>query len=100
VYLQTTPYICLLLRERVDMTRVQRSKKTSTTGHTTTCNLTPTGFQRATLLQWWNRSGSPVTVSWEAIQCDHPRTTRSELPQDSGTARLARQLAGDVKSSD
>jgi hypothetical protein len=47
VYLQTTPYIYLLLRERVDMTRVQRSKKTSTTGHTTTCNLTPTGFSKS-----------------------------------------------------
>ena len=64
MYLQTTPYIYLLLRERFDITFVQRSKETSTTGHITTCHLAPTEFsKRATLLQWWNRSGSPVTVS-------------------------------------
>jgi hypothetical protein len=36
---------------------VQRSKETSTTGHTTTGHLAPIGFQGATLFQLWNRSG-------------------------------------------
>jgi len=63
VYLQTTRYIYLLLSERVDRTRVQRSKKTPTTGHTTTCHLAPTGFQGATLFQLWNRSGRPVVLT-------------------------------------
>src|SRR5277367_5370836 len=63
VYLQTTRYIYLLLSERVDRTRVQRSKETSTTGHTTTCHLALTGFQGATLFQLWNRSGRPAVLT-------------------------------------
>jgi hypothetical protein len=62
VYLQTTRYIYLLLSERVDRTCVQRSKETSTTGHTT-CHLAPTGFQGATLFQLWNRSGRPAVLT-------------------------------------
>jgi hypothetical protein len=63
VYLQNTRYIYLLLSERVDRTCVQRWKKTSTTGHTTTCHLAPTGFQGSTLFQLWNRSGRPAVLA-------------------------------------
>ena len=45
MYLQTARYIYLLLSEGVDRTRVQRSKGTPTTGHTTTSHLAPTGFK-------------------------------------------------------
>jgi hypothetical protein len=63
VYLQTTRYIYLPLGERVDRTCVQRSKEASTTGQTTTCHLTPTGFQGATLFQLLNRSGRPAVLA-------------------------------------
>ena len=59
MYLQTTPYIYLLLRERVHITRVQRSKKTSTTGHTTTCHLTPTGFSKSDVVAMVEPIGQP-----------------------------------------
>ena len=63
VYLQTTRYIPLLLSERVDRTCVQRSKEASITGHIKTCHLGPTGFQRATLFQLWNRQGRRAVLT-------------------------------------
>jgi len=90
VYLQTTRYISLLLSERVDRTCVQRSKKMSTTGHTTTCHLAPTGFQGETLYQLWNRPGRrAVLTEMNDGSVNQSSATRVWIPVGAGLFLVA-----------
>jgi len=90
VYLQTTRHIYLLLSERVNRTCVRRSKKTSTTGHTTTCHLAPIGFQGATLFQLWNRSGRPaVLTEMNDGSVNQSSATRVWIPIGAGLFLIA-----------
>jgi hypothetical protein len=90
VYLQTTRYISLLLSERVDRTCVQRSKEASITGHITTCHLGPTGFQRATLFQLWNRQGRrAVLTEMNDGSVNQSSATRVWIPIGAGLFLVA-----------
>ena len=96
MYLQTIRYIYLLLSERVDGTCVQLSKETSTTGHTTTCRLAPTGFQGATLSQLWNRSGRPAVLTEMNDGSVNQSATRVWIPLGAALFLIALNVSARV----